>query len=46
MTVIKQDRIRWAGHVQKKTAERAMKKVFIGGPGGRRARRIYNDLPM
>ena len=38
VTVIKQGRIRWAGHVQRMTEERAVKKVFIGGPVGRRAR--------
>ena len=28
----------WAGHVQGMTEERAVKKIFIGGPGRRRAR--------
>ena len=37
-TAIKQGRIRWAGHVQRMTEERAVEKVFVGGPGGRRAR--------
>ena len=33
VTVIKQGTIR-AGHVQRRTEDRAVKKVFIGGPGG------------
>ena len=38
VTTIKQGRIRWRGHVQRVTEERAVIKVFIGGQGGRRAR--------
>ena len=38
VTAIRQGRIRWAGHVLRMTEERAMKKVFIRGPGGGRAR--------
>ena len=35
VTVITQGRIRWADRVQRMTEERAVKKIFIGGPGGR-----------
>ena len=38
LTAIKQGRTRWAGHVQRMTEERAVKKVFSRGTGGRRAR--------
>ena len=39
VTAIKQARIRWAEEKQRMTEEkRAVKKVLIGGPGGRRAR--------
>ena len=38
VSVIKQCRIRWAGNVQRMTEERAVRKVFNGGLGGRRAR--------
>ena len=37
-TVIKQGRIRWAGHIQRMTKERAVKKVLIEKSGGRRTR--------
>ena len=35
---MKQVRIKCAALIQSRTEETAMKKVFIGGPGGRRAR--------
>lgn len=38
ITVIKRFRIRWAGHVQRMTEDRAVKIMLIGGPGGRKSR--------
>jgi hypothetical protein len=36
VTSIKVRRLEWAGHVVRMDDERAVKRVFLGNPGGRR----------